>query len=88
MGYYLGTARLNQYTLTLYAIIMPWSFHQVRSKQATSKIAISLEIQEAMWAVYLLFAAYNALSTASNPMSTNLLANYELFNPFTWDGEY
>lgn len=86
MGYILGTARLNQYSLSFYSAAIPWYIFQIRSGQVKLKYILPIKEQELLWALYLIFATYAVLTTASNPLSSNELSSYELFNPFAWGG--
>ena len=84
MGYFLGTARLNQYIFGLYGVAIPWYFFHIRNRFAKTRHFFSYRMQLYSWIFYLLFYGWGSLGEASDPSSTNELANYEFFNPFSW----
>lgn len=88
MGYYLGTARLNQYAFVLYGISIPWYFYHVENKICKANSFVDIKLQRVLWILYLVFVTYGAIRNAMDPMGTRMMSNYQLFNPFTWDGRY
>lgn len=83
MGYYLGTARLNQYSIVFYGVAIPWFFYQQEHKLIQTKPFLTLDMQRIAWMVYVLFVAYSSLRMSANPAGTRDMANYVFFNPFS-----
>ena len=80
MGYFVPTARLNQYSLVLFSVVIPWFFHEV--KNIGMQRDKNFQIRKITWITYMLFLSYTALRNALDPQSTSMLSNYVFFNPF------
>ena len=83
MGYFLGTARFNQYSLSLYGVMIPIILMQSKQGIYKSKLKIPYDVQNITWKLYLYYACYATLSHACKPQGISMLDQYVFFNPFS-----
>lgn len=83
MGYYLGTARFNQYSLSLYGVMIPVILLQSKQGLYKSNLNVPCHFQCLTWILYLFYACYATLSQACKTNGVSMLDQYVFFNPFS-----
>ena len=82
LGYIMGIARLNYYTITFTAVAVPTYFFLSDIRCVKANFIVNYKNQKRLWFLYLIYQGTSSLIKYTNPLSTSSIDSYELFNPF------